>query len=245
MTSEEWRLLEFILTCFGVLCFVYIGMALMMRKPISWARLGTQITLYLAVMFAFFVFGAWGVGLFALIVAAVGSGEYRQSAQWTGGRLLVLLALLVPLAFLFVLYDLGGAPFLIYAVVILNFADSAAFVVGTHLGSHLIAPSISPRKTYEGLLGSFLLVLLVSALFFQRFHPVGFGTLIAASAVLTVVGFTSDLFFSSIKRRLDIADFGRILPGHGGVLDRFDSLVFVAPALATLFVTLGIAGAST
>lgn len=112
--------------------------------------------------------------------------------------------------------------------------DSFAFFVGRSLGKHKLAPNLSPGKTVEGAAGGFAFGVLFGGLFgWVFFRNVGLG--LAVGAVAGIFGQVGDLFESALKRELGIKDFGGILPGHGGVLDRFDSLLFVGPLAALLF----------
>ncbi len=117
--------------------------------------------------------------------------------------------------------------------------DTAAFVVGSWWGSHPLAPTISPKKSVEGALGATLVVIAVSvglvANYVDSLNTVGKSVgLAVAIAVMAPLG---DLAESLLKRDLDLKDMGSILPGHGGVLDRIDSVLFVVPA-AFLFLRL-------
>ena len=121
--------------------------------------------------------------------------------------------------------DLGMRLFLL-TVFSVWATDSFAFFAGKAFGKHKLAPNISPNKTIEGSLGGALAGILFGALFGQlMLHNVAVGAVIGTIAAFA--GQAGDLLESAIKRRLGIKDFGRILPGHGGVLDRFDSLILV------------------
>ncbi|MGQ9780100.1 MAG: phosphatidate cytidylyltransferase [Bacillota bacterium] len=108
--------------------------------------------------------------------------------------------------------------------------DTAAYFFGSAFGRHRLAPSISPRKTYEGaaagLCGSLLAGAALAAAFGK--NP---WTSFLLSALIGLCGQAGDLFESMLKRDLGVKDSGQFLPGHGGVLDRFDSLFFAAPVL--------------
>src|SRR5207237_7126291 len=117
--------------------------------------------------------------------------------------------------------------------------DSFAYFAGRAFGRHKLAAAVSPGKTVEGALGGLAAALIVGAaggqlLFVAHsgLSPVAFGLLVGGIA--GVLGQVGDLFDSALKREIGIKDFGGILPGHGGVLDRFDSMLFVAPAVAIL-----------
>lgn len=131
-----------------------------------------------------------------------------------------------------------------YLVLLLMLAwvnDTGAYFVGTFLGKHKMAPKISPKKSWEGFAGGWIIsVLCAVGLFILRFdldngYGAGmFSTLrffLPAVVLLTPLTVVGDLLASVIKRKCNIKDFGNIMPGHGGVMDRFDSVIFIAPIL--------------
>lgn len=123
-----------------------------------------------------------------------------------------------------------GALLLFFTVVLTTALDSGAYFAGKTLGRHKLAPVVSPGKTWEGAVGGFLAALLLGAAFAQAVQlPLPFA--LTAGAVVGVLGQLADLSKSAIKREIGIKDFGRLIPGHGGVLDRFDSLLYAAPAV--------------
>jgi len=110
-------------------------------------------------------------------------------------------------------------------------SDSGAYFAGRFFGRNLLFPSLSPNKTIEGGLGGLLLtVLIVAPLAYQLLDFTVLKALIMGAGV-SVSSQCGDLFESSLKRTLDVKDLGHFLPGHGGVLDRVDSLLFTAPAV--------------
>ncbi len=118
---------------------------------------------------------------------------------------------------------------------IVAFYDIGAYASGSFFGKHKIAPSVSPSKTWEGAAGATVFVFALALLIGPHLGPldVGSSALLAASAaVLAPLG---DLAESMLKRDLDTKDMGSLLPGHGGLLDRIDALLFVAPAAYWLF----------
>lgn len=123
-----------------------------------------------------------------------------------------------------------GEVFVFYVALVTWAADTGAYYAGTLWGRHLLAPSISPKKTIEGVVGGFMLALGASFLARESFLP-QLQLLDAAilGLVLTGAGLLGDLCESAIKRRTGVKDSGGILPGHGGMLDRLDSLLFTAP----------------
>ncbi len=120
--------------------------------------------------------------------------------------------------------------------------DAGAYFVGMRFGKHKLAPVVSPNKTIEGVLGGLgasVIGILVYGLVLQfcDFH-VNYGLAILYALVGSGVGVYGDLCFSAIKRQTGIKDYGDLIPGHGGVLDRLDSMMTVAPLLEVLLVLL-------
>ena len=117
--------------------------------------------------------------------------------------------------------------------------DSGAYFVGTFFGKHKLCPEISPKKTVEGAVGGVVTVGIVFALyaFFYRLvqgyrgyeFDVNYLYLVIMGIICGILGIIGDLSASLIKRQYGIKDFGNIMPGHGGLMDRFDSVLFVAP----------------
>jgi phosphatidate cytidylyltransferase len=126
-----------------------------------------------------------------------------------------------------------GAWLMLLVSVCVWATDTAAYFVGRGVGRRKLAPTLSPGKTVEGALGGLVGGLVAGGLFgaWLRLTPYDALTLGALAAVAGQIG---DLWESALKRELGIKDFGAIMPGHGGALDRFDSLLFVAP-LAYLY----------
>ncbi|KRO18630.1 CDP-diglyceride synthetase [Lacticaseibacillus saniviri JCM 17471 = DSM 24301] len=129
----------------------------------------------------------------------------------------------------------AGLDTLMYALLTVWLTDSGAYIFGRMLGKHKLWPAISPNKTWEGSLGGVLSALVFAAIYLQFFPQVySFWTMLLITLVLSVVGQLGDLVESALKRYYDVKDSGKILPGHGGILDRFDSLLFVLPFLHLL-----------
>jgi phosphatidate cytidylyltransferase len=125
----------------------------------------------------------------------------------------------------------SGIVLILIAVVGPWVSDSGAYFAGRFFGRHLLFPSLSPKKTVEGGAGGLLLTLLVVApvsYFLLDFTPL---KALLIGGVVSLASQCGDLFESSLKRILDVKDLGTFLPGHGGVLDRVDSLLFTAPAV--------------
>lgn len=134
-----------------------------------------------------------------------------------------------------------GFMFVLFALLGAWIADTGAYFAGRFFGKHKLAPHISPKKTIEGSIGGVALVIIVFVgigLFWQFAMlkdngTVNFLWLIVYAVVVSICGMIGDLSFSFIKREAGIKDFGKIMPGHGGMLDRIDSVILTAPC--TLF----------
>lgn len=136
----------------------------------------------------------------------------------------------------------GGLLFTCEVFVVAFASDTGAYFVGRAFGKHKLIPDISPNKTVEGAIGGVIFSAIFAALFAYAFarirgyyRPVVFCRVaFVAGIVGSIVGQFGDLTASAIKRSVGIKDFGRLFPGHGGVLDRFDSVIFIAPYILYL-----------
>ncbi|WP_324673498.1 phosphatidate cytidylyltransferase [Hymenobacter sp. GOD-10R] len=118
-------------------------------------------------------------------------------------------------------------------------ADIGAYAAGKTFGKHKLAPSISPGKTWEGWIGGTLLTLLVGWGLGYLLPEMPLVHRLVAAGVVAVFGVLGDLAESMLKRSVDVKDSGRIMPGHGGLLDRFDAFLFVVPVLVVLQLLFG------
>ena len=123
-----------------------------------------------------------------------------------------------------------GIAFILAAVIVTVADDVASLLVGSAMGRHPLAPSISPNKSWEGLIGGAVAAIVVSVVVVHFIHPWTISKAAVYGVVVAVVAPLGDLSQSMIKRHLGLKDMGRLLPGHGGILDRVDGLLFVIPA---------------
>ena len=143
-----------------------------------------------------------------------------------------LLLVAFPLSFAVRLHaiPMQGPSLLLFALVITWVGDSAAYFAGRSIGKQALAPHLSPKKTWEGTVASFLGSLVV-AFIFARFMTVPLPHLLGMAAVGNVAGQAGDLLESAYKRSAGIKDSGSLLPGHGGMLDRIDALILAIPVV--------------
>ena len=180
---------------------------------------------------------------FAQVLKSRGQLPFQQVAMTMVAGLLIpfLLSALVRIQLME-----NGRFYIVAPFVMAFMSDTGAYLVGCAIGKHKLCPVISPKKTVEGLVGGFLggiIGMIVYGLVLQ--HAFGFTVNYLFAAIYGVIGTGAatfgDLMFSVIKRQTSIKDYGKLLPGHGGILDRFDSVTVVAPLAEVLFLILPLA----
>lgn len=159
-----------------------------------------------------------------------------RNVAWS---LFSVLYLGVPMATLNIIYcaDPDNYRWLVLIVFMLIWLnDTGAFCIGTALGRHRMFPRLSPKKSLEGFAGGLVCCMAVAAVIGRWFDVVGLPLWqwLLIGVVVCVFATWGDLFESLLKRNVGVKDSGNIIPGHGGILDRIDSLLFVAPAMLVL-----------
>lgn len=124
---------------------------------------------------------------------------------------------------------LGGPALVLYLVFLTQFNDVAQFLWGKALGRRKAVPKVSPNKTLEGLLGGLATTIVLAVVLAPWLTPLLRREAVAAGVIIGLGGFIGDVVISALKRDLGIKDSGSLLPGHGGILDRIDSLIYTAP----------------
>ncbi len=122
-----------------------------------------------------------------------------------------------------------GAGLLVTLLILTEINDVAQYVWGKLFGRYKIIPKVSPNKTWEGFLGGIATTVAMSVLLCLTLTPIQLPHAVLIGGLIAVAGFVGDLTISAIKRDLDLKDTGATIPGHGGILDRIDSLTFTAP----------------
>ncbi|MBQ5840551.1 MAG: phosphatidate cytidylyltransferase [Clostridia bacterium] len=182
--------------------------------------------------------------LFALCLFA----WHRQSFVWKGfGLTVYATAGFLSLAVLRN-SSVFGLVYVLLPLIIAWMSDTGAYFVGSFFGKHKMAPVISPKKTWEGFFGGWVISVALTALFavicnacipWHSSLRISVGLFAVLAAVLAPLSVVGDLLASLIKRRRGIKDYGHIMPGHGGVMDRFDSVVFIAPLVVVALMLFG------
>lgn len=138
-----------------------------------------------------------------------------------------------------------GVYYILLLIVFANGCDMGAYFTGVTVGKHKLCPEISPKKTVEGAIGGIVTAAVLAAVVMlccKGFVPLSTSKVIATvllTVPLCLVGMAGDLFASVIKRSVGIKDYGNLIPGHGGILDRFDSILLISPLLY-MFIKLGV-----
>jgi phosphatidate cytidylyltransferase len=206
------------------------------RSVLLWAYIAIPIQFYFAHIedFGFFmVFIPVWMFLFLparITLGGVTEGFLRAVGLLSWGLMMTVFALSHTAMLLAFGTSRGfGAGPLLFLVALTQFNDVAQFTWGKLFGRHKILPSVSPKKTWEGFLGGFVTTVLVAALVGPYLTPMDISWSLLAGAIIAVSGFLGDVTLSATKRDLGVKDASNLIPGHGGILDRVDSLIYAAP----------------
>ncbi len=193
--------------------------------PSLWAQLGVLLFVVL---------------LFAEILISHGKIPFDRIAVCLAGGLLIpyLLSALVR-----IMVGIHGRYLMMVPLVLAFMSDSGAYFLGRAFGKHKLAPTISPNKSIEGVFGGVIFAILGMVIFclimqFGLQYRVNYFLAITYGILGSLFGVFGDLCFSAIKRQTGIKDYGNLIPGHGGILDRLDSVVMVAPVAELLMLLL-------
>ncbi|MDR3340567.1 MAG: phosphatidate cytidylyltransferase [Candidatus Symbiothrix sp.] len=209
------------------------------RRAIFWALLSIPVQYYLA-------YAGW-YGAFIIFIPVVmflllplrlvlkgdttGIVKSMATLQWI---LMLTVFGISHLAYLLSLpdldgFDAGGRGLLLFVVFLTEINDVMQFAWGKLLGRHKIIPKVSPNKTWEGFIGGIISTTIIGY-FLSFLTPLTLWQSIFVSFLVAVAGFIGDIVMSSLKRDIGVKDTGVTIPGHGGILDRIDSLAYTAPA---------------
>ena len=173
-----------------------------------------------------------GMTLWAGILLAVLSFPKSQTVwgyRWVVAIVSLILLPLFANTFAYIYLQAQGKSLVLYLLCLVWATDTGAYFAGKYTGNRKLIPSVSPGKTIEGSLGGFLLAIITATIGYWYFHPGHIFVWFLINAVTAIISMIGDLFISMLKRRTHLKDTGRIFPGHGGVLDRIDSLIAAVP----------------
>ena len=211
--SELYKVLKVHNTLLGVVgyaaCIVYYGMIRMGR-----ADMVTLLTIaFLVAIMAVYVFSY---------------PKYRSEQIMI--TFFGLFYVAVMLSYVYQTRELTQGAYLVWLIILCSWGcDTCAYCVGMLIGKHKMAPKLSPKKSIEGGIGGILGAALLGVIYALAINQ------FASGGMISQVG---DLAASAIKRNHDIKDYGKLIPGHGGILDRFDSVIFTAPIIYYMAVAL-------
>lgn len=211
-----------------------MGIAFLMSM---WSYFGCAHTVGLAIIWVFFVL------MFVEMMLSKMKVSFSQAAVCFAGAI-VIPYLFCSLVRILALSD--GRYYILMPFTIAFASDCFAYLVGRKLGKHKMSPTISPNKSVEGLIGGLIAAILAMVIYgivlqYAFGFKVNYILAVVYGVVGTACGVFGDLCFSMIKRQTDIKDYGHLIPGHGGVLDRFDSMIVIAPLVELLLLLLPMA----
>ena len=200
---------------------------------------------YLAVLLDFERYGVLAIifGLVLLMFVYVFTYPTYEAGQ-VMPALFGIVYVAVMLSFIYLTRELPGGKFHVWLIFLCSWGcDTCAYCVGMLIGKHKMAPKLSPKKSVEGGIGGIAGAALIAVLYALAINHWGnAGVSVASFAIIGAAGGAisqiGDLAASAIKRNHAIKDYGKLIPGHGGILDRFDSIIFTAPIIFYLSVLL-------
>lgn len=206
------------------------------RSVLLWAYLAIPVQFYFAHVESFGFFMVWiPVWMFLFLPARITLGGvtegYLQAVGTLSWGLMMTVFALSHTAMLLafgVSRGFGAGP-LLFLVALTQFNDVAQFTWGKLFGRHKIVPTVSPKKTWEGFLGGLFTTIAAAAFAGPFLTPMNTAWSALAGAIIASAGFLGDITLSATKRDLGVKDASNLIQGHGGILDRVDSLIYAAP----------------
>lgn len=230
--APHWALL-------GVLVVIFFALGFEALQLLPSNRRANQIIFLGFLGLAFWLCGYWydywlTLGLLLWIANILAILTFPDSQRYWGYPLVVAVALILVLPLfaqsLISLYFLPqGKALLVYLLFLIWASDIGAYLAGKLLGKHKLIPAVSPGKSWEGICGGLLFSLMVACVGYFYFVPYFKIFWFSLALITVIVSVFGDLFISILKRRCDLKDTGALIPGHGGVLDRLDSLIAALP----------------
>jgi phosphatidate cytidylyltransferase len=204
------------------------------RRVLFWAYLSIPLQYYWVYrgwygMFIVFI-PVWMAMLISARMVLIGdTRDFLRAVGTIQWGMIMMVFSISHQAYLLVLRPHGGAALVLFLVVLTQLNDVAQYIWGKTLGRHKVVPTVSPNKTVEGLLGGLLTTTALAMLLAPLLTPLSFNHSIAVGLMIAAGGFLGDITIGAVKRDIGVKDAGTMLPGHGGVLDRVNSLTYTAP----------------
>lgn len=206
------------------------------------------LLLIFAVLGCGYIFLYWQtVGLMTWLFACIAIITFPGSQKYWGFPTVVAIINLIMFPFfiqslIHVYFLPQGKVLLVYLLCLIWSADIGAYLAGKQWGKHKLIPQVSPGKSWEGVSGGFLLAMLVATTGYAHFVPYSIAIWFTLAIFTVIISIFGDLFISILKRRCHVKDTGTIIPGHGGILDRLDSLIAALPVFyfGLTYIPLGI-----
>lgn len=199
----------------------------------DWLKYGVYFTIISGLL----LIGHCGRWLIAFVLAAIAFGGAielylnlrARSAYSRSLSYALFLILALALGHLLLKNHHDWYPWFAFVLLLVSATDSFSQLFGRLLGKHKLCPNLSPHKTWEGLLGGVVSAMLIAWLLRFLLPDLTLSRILSLGLTIALAAIMGDLLFSYVKRKIGIKDFSGILPGHGGILDRFDSLIVAAP----------------
>lgn len=203
----------------------------------SWTKFITYFVI-IHILFFSIVINPLAFQIVAALIVSVGASEvlrlYRRAKYTQTGFFLISVVLFAVLAYGFLIFSGLNKELVLFAFLILSIFDAFSQISGQLFGKTKIAPEISPNKTVGGTVGGSVIAILSALLLKGLYNEVWYRALVLAAGVV-IFAFIGDILASLYKRKFGVKDYSKLIPGHGGFLDRFDSLI-AGGAWVALFV---------
>ena len=252
--GEMWQPVIGVIT--GVAAAFMVGEYLNAKKLLKIYELSipcmmfaVALSILISIGYIYMLITAFLIVSFAVLIFCHNKISYMELAYAVFGTLLISFGMSSLAAISY--NEISVAFYFCTAFALPWMADAGGFFIGASMGKHKLCPQISPKKTVEGAVGAVVFCVISAVLIGVVFQylilsdvTINFIALIILGILVAPISILGDLSFSLIKRNLNIKDYGSIFPGHGGVLDRFDSIIFTVPVFYVVnelipFITLG------
>ncbi|WP_435415790.1 phosphatidate cytidylyltransferase [Polaribacter aestuariivivens] len=223
-----------LISLFGVLCIWEFSKMIQSKNIVPYLFFGLTLFLMIKRPFSYAITGILGITILSSIILIyqlfskkeITFSNERSKLGFTIRYPIFSICFLVLLPFC----TTGYSPYLMISILVLIWVnDSFAFLVGKNLGRRKLFVSVSPKKTQEGFLGGLIFSLIAAYVISKVNTDFTLLNWLIIAAIVSIIGTIGDLVESKLKRQANIKDSGNIMPGHGGILDRLDSLLFAAP----------------